>query len=421
MVDKPISILHYAGPPVIGGVESTIYYHARFLSEAGYPVRVITGKGEGNLEEVAFINIPELSSSHPEVIFCQKELADGKVTTRFYSLVQQISEKLSNALSESPLAIVHNVLSLHKNLAFSAALKQLSSQGLRIVSWSHDFAWQDSIYLDDLHPGFPWDLIRSAWPGVEYVVVSEDRRKQLSALIGLSEEKIRVIYPGVDVDRFLKISSKTHTLAEINNLYDAEPMLLLPARITRRKNIELAIKTMGEICKSKPKSILVVTGPPGPHNPTNQAYLEELRKLKSDLGVERHILFLYEMGEDQRPFFATDRILTDLYQLADALFFPSKQEGFGIPILEAGLTRLPIFASDIAPFRESAGNDARLFPLDRNPITIAQEITNFLDHDPAYRMRKRVIKHFRWQSIIQNQIIPLIEALYVTKLNTKKV
>ena len=43
---QSVAILHFAAPPIIGGVESTIYHHARLLAEAGYEITVITGRGD---------------------------------------------------------------------------------------------------------------------------------------------------------------------------------------------------------------------------------------------------------------------------------------------------------------------------------------------------------------------------------------
>lgn len=41
-----VAILHYAAPPIVGSVESTIYHHARVLAQAGYDVGVIAGRGD---------------------------------------------------------------------------------------------------------------------------------------------------------------------------------------------------------------------------------------------------------------------------------------------------------------------------------------------------------------------------------------
>src|SRR5581483_1749305 len=104
---------------------------------------------------------------------------------------------------------------------------------------------------------------------------------------------------------------------------------------------------------------LVVMGPLGPHNPANRAYLAEL---KARAGED--IVFLQEYGE------VGNAERRDLYALADALLLPSAREGFGIPILEAGLARFPIFCSDIPPFHESARELAHYFALDEPPPEI---------------------------------------------------
>lgn len=45
-MSKCVAILHYASPPVVGGVEITIAHHARELADLGYNVRVVSGSGE---------------------------------------------------------------------------------------------------------------------------------------------------------------------------------------------------------------------------------------------------------------------------------------------------------------------------------------------------------------------------------------
>jgi hypothetical protein len=41
-----IDLIHYSSPPVVGGVESVLAYHARLMAGAGHSVRIITGRGE---------------------------------------------------------------------------------------------------------------------------------------------------------------------------------------------------------------------------------------------------------------------------------------------------------------------------------------------------------------------------------------
>ena len=405
-----VAILHYAAPPVVGGVESTIYHHARLLSGAGFHVEVIAGRGEPFHPDVPFHLVPEADSRHPEVLEVGAALARGEVPPTFATLRDRLVERLRPLLAPSDVCIVHNVLTLHKNLPLTAALRLLSGEGIaRFIAWCHDFAWQDELYTPSLHPGYPWDLLRTPWPGVRYVVVSAHRRARLAALLGIPPAEVRVVHPGVDVAGFFKLEPETRRLVEELGLLSADPLMLLPARITRRKNIQFAIRVTAALTAYRPYATLLVTGPPGPHNPANVAYLASLRELREELGVSDRVHFLYEHGPGEEPLHVTDGMMADLYRLADLLLFPSRREGFGIPVLEAGLARLPIFAADIPPVRESAGGLAFCFDPEGEPAEVARAIADRLVRDTVYQMRRRVLEHFTWSAILRRDLIPLLE------------
>jgi glycosyltransferase involved in cell wall biosynthesis len=410
MPDKKVAILHYAGPPIVGGVESTIYHHALLLSKSGYDIRIIAGRGEAFHENISFHLIPEIDSRHPQVLEIGKQLSQGKISSQFESLRDQLVSHLSSILNRVDVTIVHNVITLHKNLPLTAALHQLSEKGMTsFIAWCHDFAWQDALYIPDLHPGYPWDLLRTPWPGVRYVVVSKHRQSKLATLLNIPEKDIQVVTPGVDVSSFLKLEPLTNRLIESLELLNADPLILLPARITRRKNIEFAIRVTAALKRTKRKVALLVTGPPGPHNPKNIAYLDALKSLQKELGVSKQVHFLYEQGEDGQPLYIPDDVVADLFRLADLLLFPSTREGFGIPVLEAGITCLPVFAADIPPVRESAANLANLFDLNDDPAEVARSIAKHLVDDRAYQLKRRVLERFTWQNIVKKQLISLIE------------
>ena len=405
-----ISILHYAAPPIVGGVESTIYHHSRLLSSAGYDVSVIAGRGESFNNKIPLHLIPEIDSRHPEVIDIGSTLASGEVLNEFTNLRDTLFQKLNVLLENTDILIVHNVITLHKNLALTAALKLISEQkNPAMIAWCHDFAWQDTLYTPDLHHGYPWDLLRSPWADVHYVTVSNHRKNILADLLGIPEAEINVIPPGMDVDQFLKLSPLTREIIDHLNLLDADPLVLLPARLTRRKNIEFALRVVDSIKHDFPEVSLIITGPPGPHNPKNIAYLESLRSLRNELLLESNIHFLYEFGELGQTKNIPDEVIADLYQLSDILLFPSFHEGFGIPILEAGLARMPIFSSDIPPVRESSNGLINLFDPNGDPMKVGDQISSYLKSDRTYKLRKNVMSQFTWKSILNTKIIPLLD------------
>jgi len=401
-----VGILHYAGPPAIGGVEQTIYYHARELTRAGHSVRVLTGSGAPFADGVLLCVIPEFSSSHPQVLAVKAQLDHGQVTADMAGLRDRLAGQLEQALANLDVLIGHNVFTLHKNLPLTAALRQVVEWGrLKVLGWHHDLAWQDPRYQAELHDGYPWDLLRQPWPGVRHVTVSAAQREALAQLYDIPAETIAVVPPGVDIAGFFRWTAATARLVEQLALLDADLLLLLPARLTRRKNVELALRILAAVRQQTGwDARLIVTGPPGAHNPTNALYLEGLLRLRRDLGLQGAAHLLYEQGLTP-----DDATMAALYGLADALLLPSAQEGFGIPLLEAGLARLPVFCSDIPPFREVGQDQVQRFPLDGDPVETAQRVVRWSETDPAMRLRRRVLVEYPWEKIVRNRVIPLLE------------
>lgn len=409
-----IALLHYAAPPIIGGVESTIFHHANILSDLGFQVEVIAGRVEPFNNNVDFYRIPEVDTLNTRVLGISKELAKGHISPEFSALRDILVDKLIPILSNCDVCIVHNALSLHFNLVLTAALQVINDRKVtNIIAWNHDFAGNDKLYIPDLHYDYPWDLLRSAWPGVRNVVVSEHRRLRLAQLLDIPETDIEVFTPGVDVFKFLNCQSLTIDLVVKLDLLDADPLMLLPARIIPRKNIQFAIRVTAEMKEHMPGATLVVTGPPGPHNPKNISYLESLNDVRTEHGLERNVCFIYEHGEDGKPQYLPDEVVADFFRLADLLIFPSFREGFGIPVLEAGLGQLPVFASNIPPIRESAAEYAHLFDPSGDPQDAAGSILNYLEMNASYHLKRRVLDNYTWKAIIEQKIIPFINQAIV--------
>jgi glycosyltransferase involved in cell wall biosynthesis len=403
-----IALLHYSAPPIVGGVESVIAHHARLMAAAGHDVRIIAGTGGVFDRRISYTSIPSLSSTHTAVLDFKAQLDKGVIPPGFDAFVAEIKNRLIPATTGLDCIIAHNVCSLHKNLALTAALHDLSQdQGFpKLILWHHDLAWTSARYRDEMHPGYPWDLLRAAWPGVEQVTISELRHKELAQLQNVSTVEIRVVPVGLDVIGMLKLGSVARHLIERLNLLSAAPLLLLPVRLTRRKNIQLALQTLAELLKNHPDAKLVVTGPLGPHNPANRDYFAELKKARQDLGLSASAFFLAELIEGSLP----DEVIFDLYRMADAMILPSLEEGFGIPILEAGLVGIPIFCTDIPTLKALGQTEALYFSPDSKPAQVAAMISGVLQSNLQYRLRVRVRQEYSWQSIYAKHIAPLIES-----------
>jgi glycosyltransferase involved in cell wall biosynthesis len=126
--------------------------------------------------------------------------------------------------------------------------------------------------------------------------------------------------------------------------------------------------------------------------------------LRAELKLEGRAHFLAELSAEYLP----DEVIADCYRLADALLLPSREEGFGLPVLEAAASRLPIFCADIEPLRALAGPDAVYFAPDADPAHVARLIADHLARDPAYQLAARTRRHFTWERVYAERIAPLL-------------
>ena len=401
-----VALLHYSAPPVIGGVESVVAQHARLMADAGHQVCIVAGRGEQTDPRIPFIHLPLADSRHLTVLGVKSELDAGHIPPQFGELVDALTTDLNRVLDGVDVLIAHNVCSLNKNLPLTAAIRKLTSRTDRkVILWHHDLAWTTPRYRDELYDGYPWDLLRQAWPGVWQVTISEMRRQELAELFDIRQEEITLVPNGVDITRFHKLEQQTSEYVRTLDLMHAAPLLLLPVRITPRKNIELALRVCAALREHFPETELVITGPLGPHNPANIKYFGKLTALRKELGLEKAAFFPAELTTEYIP----DEVIFDFYHLADALFLPSREEGFGIPILEAAIAGLPIFCADIPPLRSLGGSHAVYFSPDADPVELAKVLVDTLTSNPVFRMRLEVRREYTWESIYLRHIAPLLQ------------
>src|SRR5438046_1023392 len=119
-----IAMLHYACPPTVGGVESILATHARLLAKLGHEPYIIAGRGDPQSIGLQGVIIPEIDSRHADITRLQAALhqGDSKAVAGFNEWIDRIHDLLLPALQGVDVCIVHNALTLHKNLALTAAL-----------------------------------------------------------------------------------------------------------------------------------------------------------------------------------------------------------------------------------------------------------------------------------------------------------
>jgi glycosyltransferase involved in cell wall biosynthesis len=347
-----------------------------------------------------------LAATHPSIKRIARALAGGDMPADFLSVARRIEEELGPILAEQDVVMVHNAFTLHFNTPLTEALVELAATRLagRIVAWTHDIGAINELYRDEFHPGGPWDLFRRPQPGVRYVAISGARRDELLALwdeTGSPAVPIDVVPNGIDPEKSLRLSPGIADLARRHLLLLRDDILLLPVRVTRRKRIELAVEVIDELRRRGRDAALLITGPVRGHHPgRSRSYLGDLQSMAATLQLGDHVLFLADtLGRSLR-----DREVSELYSLSTVVFLPSRSEGFGLPIVEAGLHRVPIVATDLPVFREIAGASSRFFSEDASRPAIADLVAEAAEESV---LRARILREYSW---------PVIHSRYIGRL-----
>ncbi len=414
MTRSTLALLHYTAPPIVGGVESVLDAHARLFLQAGFDVTVLAGRGVASAQAkgVRFRQIPELDSLHSRVASIGTALERGTVPADFDVVTKGLVQRLAPSLSRCDHVIVHNVFTKHFNLPLTAALFDLLDAHVirHCIAWCHDFTWTSPHSHSKVHPGRPWDLLRTRRPDVTYVVVSRERQQVLAQLFSCAPELIHVVYNGVEPAILLGLSQPGRALIERLGLRDSDLIVLMPVRITPAKNIELALHVIVVLKARGCPARLVVTGPPDPHDAASMDYFRALRDLRARLEIESEARFVFEAGPDpNQPYFIADGFVAELFRFSDVLFMPSRREGFGMPVMEAGLIGVPVMCTEEVPAaQEIGGEDVLRFKTTDSPEVVADLMQAWIHHSPVHRLRHRIKQDYSWSAIFQRDIEPLL-------------
>lgn len=414
MKHPEVGILHYSAPPVVGGVEAVIDAHARLFRRAGYPLTIIAGRGDQEAlpDGTRFVLLPELDTQHPETLEIATQLNAGRVPPGFSVAQGRIREDLRPVLVGLDVLIVHNVFTKHFNISLTAALFDLLNDGTirRCISWVHDITWTSPNSRRFVYDGQPWDLLRTDHPSVTQIAISEQRREMLAELLHLLPESIAIVQNGIDPALWYGWTDTTSALVDRFDLLNAEPLLLMPVRVTQAKNVEFAAEVLAALREMGCRPKLVVTGPPDPHSEGGLDYYNGLLDLRARMGLDDALYFAYEVGGPENPQLLTQVEVASLMRMSDVVFMPSHREGFGIPVLEAGLMGVPVTASTAVPAAVETGSCClTLYEPGESAATVAAQIMETLDSSPVYTYRRQVRQEYTWEQIFRGKIEPLVE------------
>jgi glycosyltransferase involved in cell wall biosynthesis len=392
-----IAIVHYTSWPVIGGVENVIRQHAQLISRHGHEVAILCGEGAPLAKQIPTVVVPELNSRDACVRAAQREAYDGRPGQAYFGLLEKLQNQFFQFFRKFDRVIVHNIFTMPFNLAATQALNGFAERGLKTIAWTHDLAAANADYRIPSDRAF--DLIRERQTRVKYVTISEARAAEFKKLTG--SEVDAIIPNGLD---FAGTCAITPEVAElVHDDLATSIILFYPTRILARKNIAFALQIVRALCDLGVELRLLISGALDPHNRSSAEYFAELKQLAADLQIQDSVAWVNDL------FFVDEAQLHSLYSIADGVLFPSRQEGFGLPLLEAAVYRLPVFCSNIEPLKSIAPLGTLLFDLRDSPRNIAEKIRKAFEKDDIFKSRKRLLRDYSAERLFREKTEPFLK------------
>ena len=347
--------------PHVGGVSEHVYNLWRQLKRRGHFVKIITGRMEGtapNEYDVIRVGKAMLFPIPLNLSFSR------------FTIGGKLHGELRRVLKEGKFDIVH----IHEGLVpFLPLLTIRYSDARKVLTF---------------HAGFD----RSLWYGIMRPIL-EPYFNELDAVIAVSEVavnshrqyfpgKYRVIPNGVDVGKFQPTGKKVEALLKYKY------RMLFVGRLEPRSGLPYLLKAMTHVVRAVPEAVLVVVGE-GPYRYKYQRMVPP--------HVAQHIIWcgrvLPEFG------------LPCYYRTADLFVAPSPGgHSFGITLLEAMSTGIPVVASSIPGYRQLVDDgETGLLVLPGDVNALAEKIIMLL-HDTQLRHilgsngRRKALR-FAWDKV----------------------
>jgi len=315
------------------------------------------------------------------------------VTLRRALYIAWLNSGLQSLLRRRKADIVHFTNYLVPALRLSSA---------KYVVTIHDLnAWRFPETLPRAYVSYiKWATTHAVKTADLIYTVSDAVKKEIAELFDINSERIRTVYNGIAQALWKTPRKSAGEATAIKEKFGIKKdFLLFIGTIEERKNVITLVKAFEELRNCKDLQ-LVLVGRPGYGFSKLSKYLNE-HHLRDEV-----ILTGYVSEEDKIA----------LYDLATIFVYPSLYEGFGIPLVEAMVRKVPIVASRISSTEEVAGDAAIYYSNDLfDHEALAEQILKVLENGT---LRQELVKkglqrtkEFSWERVGQRYVQAYREVL----------
>ncbi len=216
--------------------------------------------------------------------------------------------------------------------------------------------------------------------------------KRWETRFGVPEEKIKVIYNGIDKNVF----------TEAKDVHNINPTVVSVARIDPIKDIKTLIKAADKVKKNIPNVKFIIYG-----SVSVPEYYEECLDLVEKLDLKDTFIFAGHTNN-----------MAAAYQSGDVFVLSSISEAFPYSVVEAMMVGKPVVATDVGGVREALGNTGILVT-PQEPEELASALTRFLKDKNLRRSmgqdaRERALNHFTLYDVLEQHIKSYLNLLILS-------
>ena len=223
---------------------------------------------------------------------------------------------------------------------------------------------------------------RSARVADAIIINSESLRSEIQRYLKVDDRKLKLIYEAVDHDLF-KPGDAGAARAKVAARGVTKPFVLFVSSLWQYKNCDGLLRAWAVARPELGDRQLAIVGAG-----RDEKYLASLRALADELGISGDVVFVGGIPLEQT---------VDFYRAADVFVYPSLNETFGLPILEAMACGCPVVTSDTSAMPETAGKAAVLAD-PKDPASIARAIVEAAgpDRDKLRDLGLHRASQFTW-------------------------
>jgi glycosyltransferase involved in cell wall biosynthesis len=199
---------------------------------------------------------------------------------------------------------------------------------------------------------------RTARAADAIIINSESLRSEIQRYLDVDPRKLKLIYEAVDHGLF-RPGDAALARSEVAAYGVTKPFVLFVSSLWPYKNCDGLLRAWALVRDELEGRQLAIVGPGA-----DEKYAAQLRTLAAELGIAEDVVFVGGVSLADTVRF---------YQGADAFVYPSLNETFGLPILEAMACACPVVTSGVSAMPETAGG-AALLCNPREPASIGRAI-----------------------------------------------